>query len=178
MNSGQQPSTVNLSNLHSKHPLYVDSLQQPLFSGNGIGQPQNRSDIEAGESSTQSKPTELPMYSKNPVTSFRNLPSNYITDSLGSSTGDFSGEKLNGQNYFSWSQSIKMFLEGRHQFGFLYRETVRPPPGDALERLWKGEDPLIRSMLINSMANRQASTICSHNKRFMRYNSDPLLETT
>ncbi|XP_050936316.1 uncharacterized protein LOC103497029 isoform X2 [Cucumis melo] len=54
-------------------------------------------------------------------------------------------------NYFSWSQSIKMFLEGRHQFGFLTGETVRPSPGDALERLWKGEDSLIRSMLINSM---------------------------
>uniref|UniRef100_A0A9I9E5X4 Retrotransposon Copia-like N-terminal domain-containing protein n=1 Tax=Cucumis melo TaxID=3656 RepID=A0A9I9E5X4_CUCME len=149
--SGQQPSTVNLSNQYSKQQLYVHSLQQPLFSGNGIDQPQNRSDIEAGESSTHSKPTELPMYSKNPVTSFPNSQSNYITGSLGSSTGNFSGEKLNGQNYFSWSQSIKMFLEGRYQFGFLTGETVRPPPGDALERLWKGEDSLIRSMLINSM---------------------------
>ncbi|KAL4016826.1 hypothetical protein IC575_024484 [Cucumis melo] len=151
MSSRQQPSTVNLSNLYSKHPLYVDSLQQPLFSGNEIDQPQNRSDVEAGESSTHSKPTELSMYSKNPVTSFPNLPSNYITGSLGSSTGNFSGEKLNGQNYFSWSQSIKMFLEGRHQFGFLTKETVRPSPRDVLERLWKGEDSLIRSMLINSM---------------------------
>ncbi|KAA0045692.1 Beta-galactosidase [Cucumis melo var. makuwa] len=44
-----------------------------------------------------------------------------------------------------------MFLEGRHQFDFLTGETVRPSPGDALERLWKGEDSLIRSMLINSM---------------------------
>ncbi|KAL4011238.1 hypothetical protein IC575_028290 [Cucumis melo] len=128
---------------YNKHPLYVDSLQQPLFSSNGIDQPQNRSDIEAGESSTHSKPTELSMYSKNPVTSFLNLPSNYITSSLSLSSGNFSGEKLNGQNYFRWSQSIKMFLEGRHQFGFLTGESVRPPPGDALERLWKGEDSLI-----------------------------------
>ncbi|KAA0033038.1 Cysteine-rich RLK (RECEPTOR-like protein kinase) 8 [Cucumis melo var. makuwa] len=67
MSSGQQPSTVNLSNQYSKQLLYVDSLQQPLFSGNGIDQPQNRSDIEVGESSTHSKPTELPMYSKNPI---------------------------------------------------------------------------------------------------------------
>ncbi|KAA0039144.1 Beta-galactosidase [Cucumis melo var. makuwa] len=44
-----------------------------------------------------------------------------------------------------------MFLEGRHQFGFLTGETVRPSPGDALERLWKGEDSFIWSMLINSM---------------------------
>ncbi|KAL4025768.1 hypothetical protein IC575_014173 [Cucumis melo] len=87
------------------------------------------------------------MYSKNSVTSFPNLQSNYITGSL----GNFSGEKLNGQNYFSWSQSIKMFLKGRHQFDFLTGETVRPSPEGALERLWKGEDSLIRSMLINSM---------------------------
>uniref|UniRef100_A0A9I9E6Y4 UBN2_3 domain-containing protein n=1 Tax=Cucumis melo TaxID=3656 RepID=A0A9I9E6Y4_CUCME len=139
------------SNPQPKQQLYVHSLQQPLFSGNGIDQPQNRSDIEAGESSTHSKPTELSMYSKNPVTSFPNSKSNYITGSLGSSTGNFSGEKLNGQNYFSCSQSIKMFLEGRYQFGFLTGETIRPPLGDALERLWKGEDSLIRSMLINSM---------------------------
>ncbi|KAL0536095.1 hypothetical protein IC582_025027 [Cucumis melo] len=44
-----------------------------------------------------------------------------------------------------------MFLEGRHQFGFLTGEAVRPSPGDALERLWKGDDSLIRSMLINTM---------------------------
>ncbi|KAA0037933.1 uncharacterized protein E6C27_scaffold36G001120 [Cucumis melo var. makuwa] len=41
MHFEQQPSTVDLSNLYSKHLLYVDSLQQPLFSGNGIDQPQN-----------------------------------------------------------------------------------------------------------------------------------------
>ncbi|KAA0051110.1 reverse transcriptase [Cucumis melo var. makuwa] len=61
MNSEQQPSIVNLSNLYR------------------------------GESSTHSKPTESPVYSKNPVTSFPNLPSNYITGSLDSSTRNFSG---------------------------------------------------------------------------------------
>ncbi|KAA0064303.1 Retrovirus-related Pol polyprotein from transposon TNT 1-94 [Cucumis melo var. makuwa] len=44
-----------------------------------------------------------------------------------------------------------MFLEGRHRFDFLTGGTVRRLPGDALERLWKGEDSLIRSMLINGM---------------------------
>ncbi|KAL0545260.1 hypothetical protein IC582_020410 [Cucumis melo] len=151
MPSGQQPSIVNLSNLYRKHPLYVDPLQQPLFSVNGIDQPQNRSNIEAGKSSTHSEPTELPIYSKNPVTSFPNSPSNYINGSLDSSTGKFPGEKLNWQNYFSWSQSVKMFLKGRHQFNFLTGETIRPPPGDALKRLWKGKDSLVRSMLISSM---------------------------
>uniref|UniRef100_A0A9I9E9X8 Kirola-like n=1 Tax=Cucumis melo TaxID=3656 RepID=A0A9I9E9X8_CUCME len=137
MFSGQQLSTINLSNLYSKHPLYVDPLQQPLFSGTEIDQPQNRSDIEAGKSSTHSKPTKLPMYSKNSITSFPNLLSNYITGSLGSYIGNFSGEKLNEQNYFSWSQSVKMFLEGHHQFDFLTGETY-------------------------GTSDLQASTICSH----------------
>ena len=44
-----------------------------------------------------------------------------------------------------------MFLEGCHQFGFLTREALRLPPGDDLERFWRGEDSFIRSMLINSM---------------------------
>ncbi|KAA0057586.1 Beta-galactosidase [Cucumis melo var. makuwa] len=67
-----------------------------------------------------------------------------------------------------------MFLEGRHQFGFLTGETVRPSPGDALEQLWKGEDSLIRSMLINSMEPPIGKPLL----RFVGYNSDPLLETT
>ncbi|KAA0067119.1 Cysteine-rich RLK (receptor-like protein kinase) 8 [Cucumis melo var. makuwa] len=52
-----------------------------------------------------------------------------------------------------------MFLEGRHQFDFLIGEIVRPLPGDALEQLWKGEDSLIRSMLINRL-NPKFDTVC------------------
>ena len=144
-------SNPNLSNLYSKALLSIDPLQQPFFYGNKTGQPYNRSEVEADESSAHSKPTKLSMYSKNSVTLFPNLPSNYITSCLESSTRNFPCEKLNGQNYFSWSQSVKMFLEGHHQFGFLTGETVRPPPGDTLERLWKAEDSLIRFILINSM---------------------------
>ncbi|TYK27008.1 uncharacterized protein E5676_scaffold901G00150 [Cucumis melo var. makuwa] len=42
----------------------------------------------------------------------------------------FSGDKLNDNNYFSWSQSVKMVLKGRCKFGFLTEEIPRPPPGD------------------------------------------------
>ena len=55
------------------------------------------------------------------------LSSNYITSSLAPSTGVFLGEKLNGQNYFSWSQSVKMFLEGRHQFSVIDKEDSLVP---------------------------------------------------
>ncbi|KAA0049822.1 reverse transcriptase [Cucumis melo var. makuwa] len=81
-------SDVQLSNPFDHPHPHAPAMS---FRYNEINQPQNRSDIEAGESSTHSKPTELSMYSKNLVTSFPNLPSNYVTGSLGSSTGSFSG---------------------------------------------------------------------------------------
>ena len=51
------------------------------------------------------------MYSKNLVTSFLNFPSNYIIGSLGSSTRNFLGEKLNGQNYSSSKKHGHFILE-------------------------------------------------------------------
>ena len=74
-----------------------------------------------------------------------------MTNTVTQSTGYFSGEKLNGNNYFSWSQLVNMVLEGRHKFDFLTREMPRPSPGDPQERYWKGEDSFLRSTLINSM---------------------------
>ena len=44
-----------------------------------------------------------------------------------------------------------MYLEGRHQFGFLTGETLCAPSGDGQESFWRGENSLILSMLINSM---------------------------
>ena len=73
----------------------------------------------------------VPMYSENPVNSFPNLFSPYVTNTVTqSSVHHLSEEKLNDNNYFSWSQSIKMVLEGRHKFSFLIGEIPRPPPGD------------------------------------------------
>ncbi|KAA0039572.1 uncharacterized protein E6C27_scaffold744G00450 [Cucumis melo var. makuwa] len=100
---GQQPLKLYSANLS------VDPLQQPFFFRNGTDQYHNRSGIEAGESSAPSRygqpyvcglkinqtyrravfevsaslaQTDLPMYSKNPVISLPNMPSNYITNSV------------------------------------------------------------------------------------------------
>uniref|UniRef100_A0A9I9EGF9 Retrotransposon Copia-like N-terminal domain-containing protein n=1 Tax=Cucumis melo TaxID=3656 RepID=A0A9I9EGF9_CUCME len=59
------------------------------------------------------------MYSKKAVTLVPTLSSSYATHKVARSTGYFSREKLNGNNYFSWSLLAKMVLEGRHKFGFL-----------------------------------------------------------
>ncbi|XP_038888140.1 uncharacterized protein LOC120078031 [Benincasa hispida] len=44
-----------------------------------------------------------------------------------------------------------MALEGRHKFGYLTNEIPRPRPGDPQKRVWKGEDSLLHSMLIDKM---------------------------
>lgn len=75
-------------------------------------------------------PTTLLMYSENSVTLFPTLSFTYVSNSMTQSTRIFMGEKLNGHNYFSWYQSVKMILEGRHKFGFLSREIPHPQPGD------------------------------------------------
>ncbi|KAA0061289.1 hypothetical protein E5676_scaffold39G00350 [Cucumis melo var. makuwa] len=114
----QQPS--KLSNLYSSTNLSIDPLQQPFFYRNGADQHHNRSGIEAGESlvpsgygqscvrglrinqtyrrvvfevSTSLAQTDLPMYSKNPIISLSNVPSNYITNSVA-----FSAQSLTHDN--------------------------------------------------------------------------------
>ena len=57
-----------------------DPLQQPYVCGSRINQIYSRAAFEVGVSLAQSKSTALPMYSKNPVTSLPNVPSNYITN--------------------------------------------------------------------------------------------------
>ena len=83
-------------------------------------------------------PTNLPMYFKNPITSFPNLSSTYISGSVAQNKGVFAREKLNGQNYFSWSHFVKMILKGHCKFGFLTEEVPRPPPSDSQEVSRKG----------------------------------------
>ncbi|KAA0037174.1 Na(+)/H(+) antiporter NhaD [Cucumis melo var. makuwa] len=65
----------------NRHQNYTDPLQQPYFCGPRINQIHSKYGFEVGESSTQFKSTDLPMYSKNSIIFLPNLPSNYITDS-------------------------------------------------------------------------------------------------
>ena len=92
-----------------------------------------------------------PVYYKNLVTLLLALSSSYVSNLVAQFTRYFPREKLNGQHYFSWFQSIKLTLEGCNKFGFLTGKIPRPTPGDPQEQYWKEEDSLIRSTLINIM---------------------------
>ena len=92
------------------------------------------------------------VYFENLVTSLYALFSSHVSNPVAQSTRYFLGEKLNGQNYFSWSQSIKTILEGttslvswpgRYLVLYLYWETLRNDTGNGRT--------LIRSTLIDSM---------------------------
>ena len=80
-------------------PLNSDSLLQPQIRGTRINQLHNKPQIR-GESSAQYKPTDLPMYSKDLVTSFPTLSSNYITSSLAPSTNVFPKGSLMARTTF------------------------------------------------------------------------------
>ena len=44
-----------------------------------------------------------------------------------------------------------MVHEGRHKFAYLTGEIPRSRLGDPQENIWKGEDFMLQSLLINSM---------------------------
>lgn len=91
----------------------------------------------------------------------------YLSGSRENSIGVLGGEKLNGLNYFLWSLSIKMALEGHHKFGYPTSEVPRLGLEDPQDRIWKGEDSLLRFALINSMGPSSGKSIlvCEHCKK-------------
>lgn len=80
---------------------------------------------------SSASPSVLPMYSENSVISFPTLTiAYYLFGSMGNFLGLIGGVKLNGHNYFMWSQSMKMTLEGHHKFEYLIEEVPRPRTRD------------------------------------------------
>ncbi|KAH9717287.1 retrovirus-related pol polyprotein from transposon RE1 [Citrus sinensis] len=61
--------------------------------------------------------------------------------------------KLNGQNYLQWSQSVLMFISGKGKDEYLTGEIEILEKGDPKYRLWKSDNIMIMSWLINSMNN-------------------------
>ena len=72
--------------------------------------------------------------------------SNTITDSIGESrlsngtnpisnldslqSYSITSHKLNGGNYMEWSQSVKLYVQGKGKFGYLTGATAKPKDGE------------------------------------------------
>ena len=150
---GQQPT--NLSNLYSNANLSVDPLRQPFYGGNEVDQLHNRSGIEVSmslapssfvqpyvcgpainqtynrvvfEVGVSSKSIDLPMYSKNPVTSLPNVPLNYITNfvSLSARFSTHGNEKNSGKAILICEHCKKQW----HTKDQCWKLHGRPPRGN------------------------------------------------
>lgn len=57
--------------------------------------------------------------------------------------------KMNGQNFLQWSQSVKMYLQGRGCLGNLTGSVPTPQADDPSYAKWESKNTLIMVWLIN-----------------------------
>ncbi|KAA0039526.1 transport protein sec23 [Cucumis melo var. makuwa] len=90
----QQPAKLsNLLGIEAGKSSAPFGYGQPYICGLKVNQTYRRAVFEVGASLAQSKSTDQPMYSKNPVISLPNVPLNYITNSA-----TFSAQSLTHDN--------------------------------------------------------------------------------
>ncbi|KAK0586830.1 hypothetical protein LWI29_013031 [Acer saccharum] len=96
----------------------------------------------------------------NPASSVTSSPESSSSTNFGGSGNNnnllhlpITGHKLNGQNYFQWSQSVKMFICGKGKDDFITRVAESPRKEDSAYKQWKTENNMVMSWLINSMNN-------------------------
>ncbi|XP_019427023.1 PREDICTED: uncharacterized protein LOC109335307 [Lupinus angustifolius] len=58
---------------------------------------------------------------------------------------------LNGNNYQSWSRSMKLALESKNKLDFISRGMPQPPPNDPLHGSWKRFNTMILSWIQHSI---------------------------
>ncbi|KAJ1424216.1 Gag-polypeptide of LTR copia-type [Sesbania bispinosa] len=63
------------------------------------------------------------------------------------------GHKLNGQNYPQWVRSVKIFLQGKGNEGYITGDPKSPKKGDPNLNKWQLENSLVMSWLHNTMTN-------------------------
>lgn len=59
--------------------------------------------------------------------------------------------KLNGDNFFRWSQSVRMYIRGRGKSGYLTGDNAEPATDDPTWAVWDAENSAIMTWLTNSM---------------------------
>ena len=79
------------------------------------------------------------------VTQSVNLPEN--------GTIPITGHKLTGHNFNQWSHSVMIFVCGKGKEDYLTGTAVQPEENSPGYRLWKVENNMVMSWLLNSMTN-------------------------
>lgn len=61
--------------------------------------------------------------------------------------------KLNGHNYIQWRQSVLMYVSGKGKGNYLTGAATPPKRTDMKFKIWKDENNMVASWLVNSMTN-------------------------
>ncbi|KAL0319642.1 UNVERIFIED_CONTAM: hypothetical protein Sradi_5225700, partial [Sesamum radiatum] len=59
---------------------------------------------------------------------------------------------FNGNNWLTWSRSVRIALEGKDRLGFIDGSCGRPAEGSIELKQWKITDPLVRTWILSTMA--------------------------
>ena len=60
-------------------------------------------------------------------------------------------DKLDGSNYSSWSQSVRIYITGRGKWSYVSGKKKAPAEADASYAIWEEENAMVQSWLLNSM---------------------------
>ncbi|KAL0434831.1 UNVERIFIED_CONTAM: hypothetical protein Sradi_0191000 [Sesamum radiatum] len=59
---------------------------------------------------------------------------------------------LNGNNWLSWSRSVRIALEGRDKLGYINGSCVKSAEGSADLRQWQVTDSMVRTWILNTIS--------------------------
>ncbi|KAL0458804.1 UNVERIFIED_CONTAM: hypothetical protein Slati_0507600 [Sesamum latifolium] len=59
---------------------------------------------------------------------------------------------LNGNNWLTWSRSVRIALEGKDKLGFIDQSTVKPVEGSAEFKQWRIAYSLVRTWILSTMS--------------------------
>lgn len=102
----------------------------------------------ASSSNNQSTTSENPSRVNQPRELF--VPSNPMTEGS-SQVPQITNHRLNGANYLTWAQSVKLAVNGKGKLGFLTGLVETPAVDDPRFSQWSSENSMVISWLINSM---------------------------
>lgn len=59
--------------------------------------------------------------------------------------------KLNGKNYFLWSQVVDSFVASRGKLGYIKGTIKEPSTDDAMYEKWSIDNGIVKSCLVGAM---------------------------